>query len=108
MSSAKPDIRPIDDIDGRMQRQHSRLLAGDTNDLAACHDHVVNHFAGGKHERDPLGSHTHLGKRVDFGPQPLRKDAAFGGVQKLAQTGSEVGQLQANIRALGAGRWGPG
>ena len=77
-------IRPIDDIDGRMKRQAPRLLAGNANDLAPCHDHIVNNLTRGKDERDPVGSHADFGKRLGFVPQPLRRDLSFGGVQKLA------------------------
>src|SRR2546430_17295931 len=41
-------IGPIDDIDGRMEWQRARLLAGNANDLAPCHDYIVNHLASGK------------------------------------------------------------
>src|SRR2546430_14561735 len=74
-------IGPIDDVDGRMEWQRARLLAGNANDLAPCHDYIVNHLASGKDERDPVGTHADFGERLGFGSQPLRKDVPFGGVQ---------------------------
>ena len=77
-------IGPIDDIDGRMQWQRARLLAGNANDLAPCHDYIVYHLTSGKNERDPVGTHAHFGKRSGFATQPLRKDVPFGCVQYVA------------------------
>src|SRR6266550_1978244 len=71
----------IDDIHGRMKRQRARLLAGKANDLAPCHDYIFNDLTRGKDDRNPVGTHAHFGKRLDFGPQPLRKDVSLSSVQ---------------------------